>query len=180
MSEFTQGVCADGAAILKDGVMLTIEEIIELLRQSDKLMGRGEPVGYVNDYQLDCIESKKTIVLSAAQNDHFNTEVYAQAPAVKNAVVYICHRCKSKTNPPDAFKMYVHCDFCGSLTSATAAEYKPEQNAPAVDGAVLKLASKVIDMWDCHWPSILAEGFHEMSDAIEDLRDHVKAIKGEG
>lgn len=52
--------------------------------------------------------------------------------------------------------------------------------APAVDGAVLKLASKVIDMWDCHWPSILAEGFHEMSDAIEDLRDHVKAIKGEG
>lgn len=44
MSEFTQGMCADGAAILKDGVMLTIEEIIELLRQGDRLMGRGEPV----------------------------------------------------------------------------------------------------------------------------------------
>lgn len=86
MAEFTQGICADGAAILKDGVMLTVEEIIELLRQGDALMGQGEPVGYVNDYQLDCIESKKTIVLSAVQNDHFNTEVYTQAPAVDGAV----------------------------------------------------------------------------------------------
>lgn len=44
MSEFTQGVCSGGAAILKDGVMLTIEEIIELLQQGDRLMGAGEPV----------------------------------------------------------------------------------------------------------------------------------------
>lgn len=26
--KYTQGVCADGAAILKDGVMMTIEEIL--------------------------------------------------------------------------------------------------------------------------------------------------------
>ncbi len=32
MSEYTQGICADGAAILKDGVMMTIEEILEGLR----------------------------------------------------------------------------------------------------------------------------------------------------
>lgn len=32
MVEFTQGVCQDGAAILKDGKMLTIEEILEHLR----------------------------------------------------------------------------------------------------------------------------------------------------
>lgn len=37
MSEFTQGVYADGAAILKDGVMLTVEEIIELLRDTERL-----------------------------------------------------------------------------------------------------------------------------------------------
>lgn len=47
MSEFTQGICTDGAAILKDGVMLTVEEIIELLRQGDKLMGGGEPVAWM-------------------------------------------------------------------------------------------------------------------------------------
>lgn len=51
MSEFTQGVCADGAAILKDGVMLTVEEIIELLRQGDRLMGAGEPVAWVEEYE---------------------------------------------------------------------------------------------------------------------------------
>ena len=30
--EYTQGVCADGAAILEDGKMLTIEEVMERLR----------------------------------------------------------------------------------------------------------------------------------------------------
>lgn len=32
MPEYTQGVCADGAAILEDGRMLTIEEILDRLR----------------------------------------------------------------------------------------------------------------------------------------------------
>lgn len=32
MSEYTQGVCEDGAAILKDGKPLTIEEILAELR----------------------------------------------------------------------------------------------------------------------------------------------------
>ena len=37
MSEYTQGVCRDGAAILKDGQPLTIEQILEALRDRDAL-----------------------------------------------------------------------------------------------------------------------------------------------
>lgn len=46
MADFTQGVCGDGAAILKDGVALTIEEVLDLLRKGDALMGGGEPVAW--------------------------------------------------------------------------------------------------------------------------------------
>lgn len=42
--EYTQGVCADGAAILEDGRMLTIEEILDRLRG---LPARAVPDGYV-------------------------------------------------------------------------------------------------------------------------------------
>ena len=37
MSEYTQGVCQDGAAILEDGKMLTIEEIFKKLRELSQL-----------------------------------------------------------------------------------------------------------------------------------------------
>jgi len=36
---FTQGVCSDGAAILKDGVAMTIEEILAELRNRPVLIG---------------------------------------------------------------------------------------------------------------------------------------------
>ena len=36
MSEYTQGVCHDGAAVLKDGNMMTIGEIIEELRMGEE------------------------------------------------------------------------------------------------------------------------------------------------
>lgn len=37
MSEFTQGVCDDGAAILRDGKQLTIEEILIGLNRAEAL-----------------------------------------------------------------------------------------------------------------------------------------------
>lgn len=37
MTEYTQGVCEDGAAIIKDGQMLTIEQILDELRQGVEL-----------------------------------------------------------------------------------------------------------------------------------------------
>ncbi|AZM95848.1 hypothetical protein [Vreelandella venusta] len=37
MSEYTQGVVADGAAILKDGQPLTIEQVLEALREREAL-----------------------------------------------------------------------------------------------------------------------------------------------
>ncbi|WP_438454970.1 hypothetical protein [Vreelandella venusta] len=36
MSEYTQGVCHDGAAILKDGQPLTIEQILEAFQERDE------------------------------------------------------------------------------------------------------------------------------------------------
>lgn len=40
MSEYTQGVCHDGAAILKDGQSLTIEQILEALQERETLVAR--------------------------------------------------------------------------------------------------------------------------------------------
>lgn len=37
MSEYTQGICQDGAAILKNGLMMTIEEILGELRLINEL-----------------------------------------------------------------------------------------------------------------------------------------------
>lgn len=91
MSEFTQGVCADGAAILKDGVMLTIEEIIELLRQGDKLMGAGEePVAwrYWNEKSKSWNETHSKLVAEAMGEGGRKVEpLYTQAPTVDSAVL---------------------------------------------------------------------------------------------
>lgn len=44
--EYSQGVCQDGAAILKDGQMMTVEEIVEELNQRNRLI----------DQLKDCLE----------------------------------------------------------------------------------------------------------------------------
>lgn len=59
MSEYTQGVCHDGAAILKDGQPLTIEQILEALRERDEhrnhlaaiagMTGNGDDVGAAHE-----------------------------------------------------------------------------------------------------------------------------------
>src|SRR5690554_6886403 len=50
MSDYSQGVCQDGAAILKDGEMLTIEQILEHLKQRDRLV---EVLREVLDARID-------------------------------------------------------------------------------------------------------------------------------
>ena len=40
MSDYTQGVCEDGAAILKDGQPMTVEEVLDRLRECDALAAR--------------------------------------------------------------------------------------------------------------------------------------------
>ncbi|MGP9696184.1 hypothetical protein ACT3UG_01095 [Halomonas sp. AOP27-A1-34] len=59
MSEYTQGVCHDGAAILKDGKPLTIEQILEGLRERDEyrnhlaaiaeMTGNGDDIGAAHE-----------------------------------------------------------------------------------------------------------------------------------
>lgn len=44
MPEYTQGVCDDGAAILMDGVMLTVDEVIKLLNVNEKLLAERQRV----------------------------------------------------------------------------------------------------------------------------------------
>lgn len=53
--EYSQGICGDGAAILKDGQPLTIEEIVQELRdgQAARAQGDAEPVGVIA-HTSDC------------------------------------------------------------------------------------------------------------------------------
>jgi hypothetical protein len=73
MSEYTQGICADGAAILKDGVMMTIEEILEGLRQS--VPQSVEPVGYYDPKQ-----SKEELAFSFTHDGDGFVPVYVTPP----------------------------------------------------------------------------------------------------
>ena len=41
MNEYSQGICEDGAAILKNGQMMTIEEILADLRERDQLQSEN-------------------------------------------------------------------------------------------------------------------------------------------
>ena len=42
--EYTQGICQDGAAVLMDGVALTIDEIVELLNVNEQLLATRQRV----------------------------------------------------------------------------------------------------------------------------------------
>ena len=42
MTEYTQGVCEDGEAILKDGAIMTIEEVIAELRRTEKRLALSD------------------------------------------------------------------------------------------------------------------------------------------
>ena len=61
MSEYTQAVCHDGAAILKDGVPLTVEQILEALRERDAMAAHVERqsellrrlVSAMRNYEMD-------------------------------------------------------------------------------------------------------------------------------
>lgn len=75
MSEYTQGICADGAAILKDGVMMTIEEILADLRRTTQHSGEPvvdeqlAPFGYVVYDDFD-----ETEIFSRTIPDNVNPE----------------------------------------------------------------------------------------------------------
>lgn len=161
MSEFTQGVCADGAAILKDGVMLTIEEIIELLRQGDALMGRGEPVAIAktrrefHEYENSALEDEVGYLVTHVNwvkkpQDVGELKLYTQAPAV--------------SSDPARFRQigFTHIDHIGKPSSTIVSDtkyraasdagvYVPvfvdegETLAPAVDGAVIREAIRAMD-----------------------------------
>jgi len=60
MQEYTQGVCADGAAILCDGKKMTIEQIIERLRKLEEVRDvicKAPEINENNYYDEYCIEA---------------------------------------------------------------------------------------------------------------------------
>jgi len=47
--EFSQGVCGDGAAILKDGQPITVDEVIQLLNTAEHVKSE---IKYIADFSL--------------------------------------------------------------------------------------------------------------------------------
>ena len=46
MAKYTEGVCGDGAGILKDGELITIEQVLKELNEAQE---NAAPVGQVNE-----------------------------------------------------------------------------------------------------------------------------------
>ena len=55
LPQWTEGVCGDGAAILRDGVMIRIEEIIARLNQAEAALSAPEQ-GPTDDDLLSALE----------------------------------------------------------------------------------------------------------------------------
>ncbi|AYF32324.1 hypothetical protein CUU95_18420 [Vreelandella alkaliphila] len=71
MSEYTQGVAADGAAILKDGQPLSIEQILEALRERDALAAHVQRLINTGNATDMCTfgETKEVLEWDKACND---------------------------------------------------------------------------------------------------------------
>ncbi|MGM0825655.1 MAG: hypothetical protein ACQEUY_13160 [Pseudomonadota bacterium] len=88
MSEYTQGVCQDGAAILKDGQPLTIEQILEALRERDALAAHIERLNAAIEAWNACRVVPDNIdpLIDAAPATSLHRRVaLAQAEALRNA-----------------------------------------------------------------------------------------------
>jgi hypothetical protein len=70
MSEFTQGVCADGAAILRDGEMLTPEQIITALNRAERIaISSNKKITDFNQVNAICWNAKGQGKTEIAIND---------------------------------------------------------------------------------------------------------------
>ncbi|SEG13892.1 hypothetical protein [Marinobacterium lutimaris] len=76
MSEYTQGICQDGAAILRDGQPMTIEEILAALRSGDQQSAEIERLRADRDSQQRlCIDAMLEVDELKQERDQLKEEV---------------------------------------------------------------------------------------------------------
>lgn len=109
MSEFSQGVMGDGAAILRDGVLVTIDEVVRLLnayvdlqKQMDTLSAvarTGTVESIVNSKSLE-----KIVALMLRDNKEMHDKVEKQTTRsnVRTLSVFSCSfGCQLPSHMPD-------------------------------------------------------------------------------
>ena len=70
MSEFTQGICGDGAVILRDGEPLTPEQIITALNRAQAIARRGvKKLNAFTEINAMCWNAKGKGMTEIAIND---------------------------------------------------------------------------------------------------------------
>lgn len=71
MSEYTQGICGDAAAILKDGQMMTIEEIVSQLSNLNRRVEELEMAlqGFVDDSRGVYVRSGALVITTCESRE---------------------------------------------------------------------------------------------------------------
>lgn len=185
MSEYTQGLYHDGAAILKDGQPLTIEQILEGLRERDALkthavavaaaVGCDDKSAYQFDssIQVHCINNVKRFAehLHAIERDFFMVpgepdEDYPDAEPDDECLV----NCWGSTT-----EQYVE-QFRAALSrrDALMQAESVEQWADCLEGIIRHVETE--HSKDPNYPAIGAEGMGEFA---ADMRDHAARLRQE-
>ena len=73
MSEYSEGICGDGVAILKDGTMMTPDEIVADLRRIQQLTEAIE----------NAVREHRYAVLNGREADYISDEIAALAALIK-------------------------------------------------------------------------------------------------
>jgi hypothetical protein len=76
MAEWTEGVCGDGAAILRDGAMIPIEDLVASLNNADRRIKQLEVVAWAAWNELNAIRARDGVPYTHAGWKSDVDEVY--------------------------------------------------------------------------------------------------------
>ncbi|HEP0988258.1 TPA: hypothetical protein QIX85_000297 [Serratia marcescens] len=134
--QYTEGLCGDGAAILRDGVPMSVSEILAALNAADNR--EAQPVAWLAIYHGEIYDEAISITRSVveAQADRFGwesalTEIIAlyrhatPAPANAQAAGYFV-RHRSTWDNPSLWSMWTECsaddyaEYCKQIATGEA------------------------------------------------------------
>ena len=122
MSEYSQGVCEDGAAVLKEGAQLTIEEILAALRRSEQQAAEIASAKGAMKVQSDGYMRLKSE----------NEEQAAEIAEIRETSKHINKIRMKEEAELESYKQALE-------------EIKEIAELPPVDGAILRIATKTLE-----------------------------------
>jgi hypothetical protein len=115
MSEYSQGVCEDGAAILKDGLPMTIEQILNELRSAQR-PSAVVPEGYSLVPSTMVLNYESFELIKMTTGDGETEDDFSECTLWVGELV-------DDDGEPDAYGLNIACSECMEEGSITVVEF---------------------------------------------------------